>query len=479
MIKFFTRQLLGFTAAMAMSLSAACADDAMITGVNIVDIANNRILSGQTVVIADGKIISVGTELHTDQPSQELDATGKYLIPGLWDFHVHIFTSPGEEDFALPAYIVNGVTGIRDVGSFQTTEHIRKVASDIEQKKRVGPRLVLAGAVIDGPPGAWPGIKVAATPEDARKLVQAFKAESWKFIKAYSLVRPDVYDAIADEAGKLGLKLFGHVPEAVTLEHAVSKGHGIVEHFGRLTMACSRNEADIVKRRLAVMGKDATFADIMTVLRETHPLALKDHDEALCNRAFERLKLAGTWVMPSLIVADFYMGRDPADDDPRMQSIPASVRAKWKENDFRRGQQTPKDKQDAVDGVKVEYGVFRKAHKAGVRFLAGSDAGYINPYIFHGYSLHDELERYVENGMTPAEALNTSTLNPARYLGEESEGGSIAAGKRADLVILDANPLADINAIRSIHAVIANGVVYDRKELDALLTDIHARAAKQ
>lgn len=479
MLKSFTRNVLGCSMAFALWLSSATAADTILKGVNIVDIANNRILPEQMAIIRDDRIIYTGVERPVEQPAEELEASGKYVIPGLWDFHVHVFTSPNEVDFALPAYVVNGVTGIRDVGGFQPTEVIRQVAADVKHGKRIGPRIVLAGAVIDGPPGAWPGIKVAATPEEGRSLVRAFKAEGWSFIKTYSLVRPDVYDAIADEAHKLGLGLFGHVPEAVSLAQAVSKGHGIVEHFGRLTMACSTNEPAIVSRRLSGMAGAKTLADIMVVLRETHPLALKDHDEKLCSEAFERLKINGTWVMPSLIVADFYMGRDPAENDPRMQSIPLSVRSKWKENDFRRGQQTENEKLSAVEGVKIEYGVFKKAHKAGVKFLAGTDAGYINPYIFHGFSIHDELERYVENGMTPAEALATATVNPSAYLGETKEAGRIAAGMRADIVVLDTNPLMDIKATRQIQAVIVNGKVYDRKDLDRLRTDLVTRAAQQ
>jgi imidazolonepropionase-like amidohydrolase len=191
------------------------------------------------------------------------------------------------------------------------------------------------------------------------------------------------------------------------------------------------------------------------------------------------LKKAGTWIMPSLVVADFYMGRDPSPDDPRMASVPLSVRAKWSEGDFRRAQQSEDDKRKAAEGVKIEYDVFRRAAAAGVRFLAGSDAGYINPYIFHGYSIHDELERYVLNGLSPHAALATATVNPAIYLGQADMDGRIAENRLADLVLLNGNPLEEIANTRKIEAVIANGRLFDRPQLDQITADVRRRAVEK
>lgn len=226
------------------------------------------------------------------------------------------------------------------------------------------------------------------------------------------------------------------------------------------------------------MTPSASLNDILSVMRETHPLALRDHDDALCGEVIQSLLRAGTWVMPSLIVADFYMGRDPAPDDPRMLSVPLEVRNKWSQQDSRRGEQSEDDKKEAADGVRIEYGVFRRAAAAGVRFLAGSDAAYINPFIFHGHSIHDELARYVQNGMSPAAALATATLNPATYLGREDSMGRVADGHVADLVLLNENPLENIAATPAIHAVIANGRLFDRAALDALRREIEAWAEK-
>lgn len=222
-----------------------------IANISIVDIAADRTTANQDVIIRDGLIdwVGPGSGQPADGEITVIEGAGRFLIPGLWDFHVHVFTVPGEEDFALPIALENGVTGIRDVGALLPAQKLRAVAAAVAGGERIGPRMVLAGAVIDGPPGAWPGIKVAATPAQGRRLVREFRADGWHYIKTYSLLRPEVYQAIAREARRQGMRLYGHVPEAVTLAEAVVAGHGVIEHFGRVTMACSRNEAEIVARR--------------------------------------------------------------------------------------------------------------------------------------------------------------------------------------------------------------------------------------
>lgn len=207
-----------------LALVTQAAGETVIRNVNVVDVARGQVRAGLDVVIDGSKIVNVGADAAGAGTATVVDGAGKFLIPGLWDFHVHVFSAPGEEDFALPLYILNGVTGIRDVGAFRALEEQKAIAEAAERGERVGPRMVLAGAVIDGPPGAWPTIKVAASPEEGRALVRGFKSLGWNFIKTYSLVRPEVYAAIADEAAKPGMKFFGHIPEGVALADASRKG---------------------------------------------------------------------------------------------------------------------------------------------------------------------------------------------------------------------------------------------------------------
>jgi len=183
-------------------------------------------------------------------------------------------------------------------------------------------------------------------------------------------------------------------------------------------------------------------------------------------------------VMPSLMVSDFYLGKDPAADDPRMRSVPSAVRAQWREGDWRRQQIPPELLAQAPKSVALDWRTFKMAHDAGVTMLAGTDAAFANPFLFHGYSLHDELTRYVEAGLTPQQALLTATVNPGRFLARRDLAGRVSIRQRADLVLLDGNPLEDIGAIRRIHAVVANGRLFDSAALDALLRDVEERAAR-
>jgi imidazolonepropionase-like amidohydrolase len=161
-----------------------------------------------------------------------------------------------------------------------------------------------------------------------------------------------------------------------------------------------------------------------------------------------------------------------------MRTVPSAVRAQWGQGDWRRQQIPPEMLAEAPQSVALDWRTFRMAQEAGVTILAGTDAAYANPFLFHGHTLHDELARYVEAGLTPQQALMTATVNPARFLGQRGQAGRIAARQRADLVLLDANPLEDIRATRRIHAVVANGRLFDRPALDALLRDIEERAAR-
>jgi Amidohydrolase family len=452
----------------------------VIRNVNIVDIENNRLKPKRDVIIVGNHIagIQAGNTAHVPKRGRVLNGRGKFLMPGLWDFHVHVFSAQGEEDLALPLYVINGITGIRDAGALRTLPEQQEVAKAIEQGKRVGPRMVLAGALIDGPPGSWPGQMVARKPGEGRARVREAKANGWAFIKSYSLLHEDTYLAIADEARVLGLPLFGHIPESVTLDLAVKAGHRSIEHFGRITQACSTAEASMIAANAQALRSAEPLPALMRVMAGHNQTTLDNWDEKLCKQIVRRLAIADVAVMPSLMVSDFYLGKDPAPDDPRLRSVPKTVREQWKQGDWRRQQMSPELLAIAPRSVALDWKTFKFAHDAGVPILAGTDAAYANPFLFHGYSLHDELARYVQAGLTPQQALRTATVNPGRFLKRMDLSGRVTSRQKADLVLLNANPLADIHAIKRIHAVVANGRLYDREALDALQREVEERAVR-
>jgi Amidohydrolase family len=474
--------LLSLCIALVASTTSIGKDDTalLIRNVNVVSIERNRLQPEHDVLIRAGRIVAIGASgrVRTPNSTHVVDGRGKFLIPGLWDFHVHIFSAPGEEDLALPIYIINGVTGIRDVGALRTRAEQQSIVDAVARGERVGPRIILAGALIDGPPGSWPGQMVASNAEEGRARVREAKAAGWTSIKSYSLLSEVAYLGIAREAMRLNLPLFGHIPESVSLDTAIKAGHRSIEHFGRVTQACSTAEADMVAANASALSGPNPFPTLMSVMSGHNKTTLEHWDAQRCAQVAKRLSRAGTAVMPSLMVSDFYLGKDPAPDDPRMHTVPKAVRAQWNQRDWRRQQMSAELLALAPQSVALNWKTFKLVHDAGVTVLAGTDAAYANPFLFHGYTLQDELARYVDAGLTPQQALKSATVNPARFLKQPRAGNLIAAGQRADLVLLDENPLKDISAIRRIHAVIADGRLFDRAALDGLLRDVQELAAR-
>jgi imidazolonepropionase-like amidohydrolase len=467
-----------FVSVIANPSRAIHRDAIVVRNVTIVDVEQNRLVPKRDVTVVGDRIVGIQAGGTTRLPARGrvLDGTGRYLMPGLWDFHVHVFSAPSEEDFALPLYIVNGITGIRDAGALRTLPEQQRVVDAIERGERVGPRIVLAGALIDGPPGSWPGQMVASTPEEGRQRVREAKALGWRFIKSYSLLNEATYLAIANEAKQQGLPLFGHVPESVLLQTAVDAGHSSVEHFGRVTQACARDEADMIAANARALNAQEPLPALMATMMAHNQRTLASWEVERCSNTLRRMASAGVAVMPSLMVSDFYLGKDPQPDDPRMLSVPKAVRTQWGQGDWRRQQIPPELLAQAPASVALDWRTFKMAHDAGVTILAGTDASFANPFLFHGFTLHDEIERYVVAGLTPQQALLTATVNPGHFLKRRDLAGRVAIRQRADLVLLDANPLADIAATRRIHAVIANGRLFDRATLDELRRELEERA---
>jgi imidazolonepropionase-like amidohydrolase len=453
----------------------------VIRNVTVVDVQGNKLVANRDVIVRGDRIARLQPRGAAQPPKDAriIDGSGKFLMPGLWDFHVHVFSAAGEEDLALPMYIVNGVTGIRDAGAIHKLPQMQAVVNAIERGQRVGPRIVLAGAMIDGPPGSWPGQMVASNAEEGRARVRESKAAGWTFVKSYSLLSEPTYLAIASEARRQGLPLYGHVPESVRLRTAIDAGHRSVEHFGRVTQACTTAEAKMISANSDALRSANPMTALMTVMAGHNKTTLAHWDEKLCQRVAKQLANARVAVMPSLMVSDFYVGKDPAPDDPRMQSVPKAVRTQWGQGDWRRQQMSQELLALAPKSIALDWKTFKLAHDAGVTMLAGTDAAYANPFIFHGYTLHDELERYVAAGLTAQQALMTATVNPGRFLKRNDLDGRVSVGRRADLVLLDANPLKDIRATRRINAVIANGRLFDRDALDKLLRDVESTAARE
>ena len=380
--------------------------------------------------------------------------------------HVHGFVYEFS-DFAGPLFVANGVTGVRDMGYYVDTT--LRWRADIAAGREVGPRIIV-GARVDGAVNKVGYIAHVTTQEDGVRAVDTMArkkdgARRADFIKVYSYIPKDAYYGIVREAKRLGVPFAGHVPYSVTMIEAADSGQRSVEHEDDLMRACSSRDS-VLRARAA---DTTTFSRQVEEIREQARLLATSYDHQRCRRVIAALVRNRTWFTPTLIVYKPYNHAfDSSDTHPELSRyVPGIVQGGW----MRRVRAlSPKDSLT----VRNFYSFARtnELHKVGVRMLAGSDTP--QPFVYPGFSLHDELALLVEAGLTPLEALRTATHNPAEFLGALDSLGTVATGKVADLVLLDANPLTDIRNTRRISAVIANGRLFDRAALNRLLAKVQA-----
>ena len=452
--------------ALLLANGPAQAQQLTIVHVNVVDVATGKVQPDMTVVIAGQRIAKVSPSARAAPPTgRVVDASGQYLIPGLWDMHTHVYfdgTAAAGTDLILPLLLANGITGIRDMGS--ELEAVLQARADVAAHQLLGPRMVVSGPMLDGPKSPYKASIAIATAEDGRKAVDQLKARGVDFIKVQSLVPRDAYFAIAAEAKKVGLPLDGHVPDAVRAAEALTAGQRTFEHLIGIFEASSTAEDGYVAGQEKSPGRflatyDPAREAAIVRLLAAHPRVWQ------CPTLFwER----GQWLVDSIAWRQdpelIYAGRSWTEQRwPKAQTSiartldtePLPVRARF---------------------VNHELDIVRKLHAARVGFLAGTDTP-AGIDLLPGASLHLELQRFVAAGFTPLEALQTATLNPARFLNRQQDFGSVQAGRLADLVLLSANPLTDITNTRRIVGVLADGQYLSQADLAQLRKRLQQVAA--
>ena len=458
----------------------------VLTHVTVIDTTGGPSQTDSTVVIHGDRIVDLGKTGKTRVPSGSriVDATGKFLIPGLWDMDVLWY----EPDY-LPLFIANGVTGVRETIGYAEQYEWR---SEVEAGRLLGPRMVIASRWIEGPePPDLYSISVSNEFEARQAVVNAEKhgADFIRIGGGETLPR-DAFFALEDEAKKQGIPLEGALPVSTTIEEASNAGMKSIEEqpsmFGieMILSACSKREEDLLKswRSLATVQTDEweTFWE-GPQYRAPLQLALDSYDPRKAESLFSVLKTNHTWLIPTLT------GRrnttfldDPAiANDPRFQYMSAAERSWWRDSydGYMRGM--------GPEGIGLRKRAYQKEleivgamRRAGVDFLAGTTTE--DPlFAVAGFSLHDEMGLLVQAGFSPLEALQTATLNPAQFLGRERDFGVVGKSKLADLVLLDANPLEDIGNTRKIAAVVYRGKYYDRNALNAMLAKVQMLASRK
>lgn len=435
-----------------------------IDDVTVIDATGAPAQPHRTVIVRDGRIVAIvpgGEREKADKlAGTRIDARGKFLIPGLWDMHVHMVFGdwfPRGKEVTLPLFIANGITGVRDMGG--ELEVLQQWRKAISAGTLIGPRIVASGPMLDGPQPRFPSSIAIKSPEDGRRAVDDLKRRGADFIKLQSLIPRDAVFAIADEARKQGVSFVGHVPDAVRASEASNAGQKSFEHLIGIFEASSPLEDEFIKGP------------------KTESQFLSTYDPKRAAALFALLAKNQTWQCPTLV---WERGGNLIDEkdfahDTRARFVPAY----WKDVTWKRFTEQVVHEFNTDDlatrkrFVEKELEVVKAMHDAGIPFLAGTDTP-PGVYIFPGFSLHEELQRFVAAGFTPMEALQTATLNPAKFLGMDDRLGTIEKGKLADMVLLDANPLDDIANTQKIAGVVVNGRYLSREALDKMLAGVEA-----
>lgn len=428
-------RLMLLNAVMMTITTALRAQTITIDNVTIVDVTNGRLQDKKTIVVEGKRIARIENARALTHATATIDGTGMFVIPGLWDMHIHAYFTNDTARFhstsevMLPLFIVNGITGVRDLGS--NLDATLGARDSIAAHQLIGPRMIVSGPMLDGPTTRYAAAIKVSTDAEARAAVRMLKQRGVDMIKTQSLIPKEAYFALADEATKIGIPFEGHVPNSVTAMDAIKSHQRSFEHL---------------------IGVSDTNSALIAELARTK-----------------------VWQCPTVINS---VGT-PSDflNDPGLPYWLKQGVDGWRRTAVTQASAT--DSAANAQRIRADrrLGLIKKLYDLKIPFLAGTDApaGYD---LVPGASLHRELQLFVRAGLTPLQSLQTATLNPATYYGRTADWGTIAPGKVADLVLLARNPLVDIANTRGVVAVVADGRYYSPRELDRMRLKIIELAGK-
>lgn len=464
-------------------------DSLILTHVTIIDMTGSRPQPDMTVVITGNRIAELGRsgEIQLPQNARVVDASGKYLIPGLWDMHAHIVYDRAidVERTLLPLFVANGITGIRDMGSTISLEQINRWRTSAADVNLMAPRII-QGQQIDGIGGPKVSFVYRVKNEsEARTAVRRIKREGFDFVKVYGRLSREMYFAVAEEARRESIPFAGHVPPSVSLYEASNAGQKSIEHLYDILTDASTDEARLrrawVEREARVLALNGRAMPPELEEQEFSLLAeaMNTYSEEKAARLFALLARNGTYECPTLVIHHTWgsLAAPTLLNDPRLRYVP--VRQRRSVNLYLDAARTWSAERKAFVNSLYQrrLRLVSAMSRAGVDIIAGTDTAHGYPVA--GFSLHDELGLYVQAGLSPMEALRTATYNPAKYFGTLDSLGTIEQGKIADLLLLDANPLENISNTQRISAVILNGRYLPKETLQKMLAAVEAAANKR
>ena len=441
--------------------------DIIIQNVNIVNVETGSIVKNQDVGVQQQiiKKISAGNQLSASDSTQIIDGNGKYLIPGLWDMHVH-FYFPDKE--YLKMYLAKGVVGVREMTGYQM-----EWKDSTKQNCNV-PRIMFASQIMDGPTPWFKSSIPVKDCEHAVEIVKEAKRNGSEFVKLLSLVPRDQYMAIVNECNRLNFDFAGHVPYSVRLIEAAKLGQKSNEHLNGLLLSCSKKENFLHARLdslLSISSKEEKLSKILKMqIMGCRTKALRSFDQQKADSVIHELCKYNMYQCPTLGVKHRFQYNELEwiYTDNRYDFFPPPVTKR-----YRPDAETLKKVKSFDRELILQEKLLLQMHTEGVKIIAGSDQGCA------GFNLHDELEYLVNAGLSNAEALKTATINPASFMNNEKSMGSVKVNKLADLVLLNANPLENIQNTRDIKLVIFKNKVIQPDQLLQEVKEVNLKISNE
>lgn len=476
-MRYFTLLLWGFLLVACQPSTVYYSDAICIENVTLIDPIDGAITE-QTVVVEDGKITFVGptSSLLLDEKNTIVDGTGKYLMPGLWDAHVHFAYLEELAPSMFDLFLAYGITSVRDTGG--KIDFVKKWKAAAEANPTAAPRVMIAGPLLDGTPTVYDGSNASfpplglgsRTPEDVVAKVVELDQQGVDLLKAYEMLSPEQFRNMLAEAKERDLLVTGHVPLSMDVISAAEAGLNSMEHMRNLEMSMAGDweELRAERRQLLAAGREEIGGVLRARIHATQRArAVKAITPEQEQKVLQALAENEVWQIPTLTLAHASLYRPFERDDWKqsMKYLPAPMEQEWLTGITSFMATDISDNQSTYGNWFFKE--IPKLHEAGIPIMAGTDCPIF--FLTPGFSLHEELSKLEEAGIPTAEVLKTATINPAIYFGMEDELGRIKEGYWADLLLLDANPLQEIRNTQQIQAVIRQGELYDRAALDAML----------
>lgn len=439
---------------------ASAQRDYVIENVRVLDVEAGSFGPPVAVVVRNGRIVNIGAEAET-RTATVIDGRGGFLVPGFWDMHMHSFQLSPQLHF--PLFVANGITSVRDMMDCPRPQDSliacagdkRDWSNEVEAGTLSAPRFIeIASFYFEDP---------AMTPAEVHDRARVYARRGIDTLKVYNRLSPDAYEALSGAAVEQEMAVVGHLPKKVSLADAIGAGQLSFEHAHLLLQQCFARAEDWRAGKLDALSPTILAGDMV-----------RDHDGRRCKTLIAAMSEAGVWLVPThgTREEDARAADESFLNDPRLDYLDPLSRWAYADDQAATASRYPGDRGARVLNAYFEKGLelTGEAHRAGVGVLVGTDS------VIGGFRYHDEMAHLVDAGLSPADVLRAATIDAARYAGLDSHSGSIAIGKRADLVLLAANPLTDIDNTRRINAIWLAGRLYDRESLDELLAYTKAQA---